>query len=909
MRTKLFYLTISLLVCFYTKGQIMSSVAGNGLGGFTGDGGSATAAALNNPYGICYNASGNLFIADFVNNRVRKISTSGIITTVAGSAASGFTGDGGPATSATMSGPVAVACDAAGNLYIADKNNHRIRMVNSSGIINTVAGNGSAVFAGDGGPATAGSLNSPSALTFDASGNLYIADLNNNRIRMVNTAGVISTIAGTGSATYSGDGAAATLAGLNNPAALAFDLSGKLYIADKGNNRIRVINTSGIISTIAGNGTSGFSGDGGSATAAQLLSPEGITVSSSGTVYFSDRNNQRIRKVTSAGIISTFAGNGTGSYAGDGAAATSASLNNPVGLAIDGAGNLRIGDCNNNRVRNVPTIATATLCPSSIPLAGIDTLGVNTFSSGSTIACNASPFYVFANYGTGGIVDSISSLFSPTLQLDFNTYQSSLGTNGKVSFYENGTYLSCLGPTVPCAISIGGGTALSGSRWTLYKCHNMNGSKAHDIVFSTTGAITTTTVNIKSAWTNQIFNSFVWSASGVSSQTVTIPASTNIGSCSFSIAPTVTNTAAFNDLGNGNCYVNPQLLALGTYTVTYTFSDTVCTNQFSNYTFSVGLPIVNWTAPKPCLPGPCITLTVNTGSQTTGTWSGSGVSGTSFCPSVLGNTNITYAVGTGTCSATQTHTLIVNATPTVTVNSASYCSGKSVLLSAAGATTYIWAPSTALSNTISANVTANPATSTTYTVYGTSNSCSSVALSTVTVHPLPVAGFTANPQPAFITNPAISFTDQTTNATLTNWSWTFGDGHFSSNQNPSNTFSNIGTYNVELLVTSNFGCRDSITKPIEIKADAIVIYNSFSPNGDGLNDIFEIDNIDAFGPNHVYIYNRWGQLLWDKSGYDNKTVVWEGKDNKGTVLPPATYFYIIEVDGKSTEKHWVELTK
>src|SRR6266850_1646511 len=337
---------------------ILTTVAGNGSPTFAGDGGAATSASFNSPAGVALDANGNLYIADYRNQRIRKVAAAtGIITTVAGNGTATFAGDGGAATSASLSGPYGVALDASGNLYIADYLNPRIRKVAAAtGIITTVAGDGVFAFAGDGGAATSASLSSPTGVALDASGNLYIADYGNQRIRKVDAAsGVITTVAGNGGPTFAGDGGAATNASLNFPSGVALDASGNLYIADYFNHRIReVAAATGIITTVAGNGSPTFAGDGGAATSASLWSPTGVALDSSGNLYIADHDNKRIRKVaTATGIITTVAGNGGSTFSGDGGAATSASLSTPTGVALDASGNLYVADQNNHRIRKV----------------------------------------------------------------------------------------------------------------------------------------------------------------------------------------------------------------------------------------------------------------------------------------------------------------------------------------------------------------------------------------------------------------------------------------------------------------------------------------------------------------------------------------------------------------------------
>ncbi len=334
--------------------QNIYTVAGNGTGSFCCDGGPAAAAELNNPFGVAIDVSGNLYIADYRNNRIRKVNTSGIITTIAGNGTAGYSGDGGQATAAELYFPASVATDASGNIYIADVGNERIRLVSTSGIISTFAGIGTVGYSGDGGQATAAELHSPYGVALDASGNIYIADELNQRIRMVNSTGIINTFAGNGTGSYSGDGGQATVAEIYNPSSITAN-AGNLYIADYTNARIRIVNSSGIINTFAGTGITGFSGDGGPATAAKLNYPAGTAIDASGNIYIADQTNERIRIINTSGIINTFAGRGVTGFSGDGGPATAAEFWVPECVATDASGNLYIADEVNNRIREVTT--------------------------------------------------------------------------------------------------------------------------------------------------------------------------------------------------------------------------------------------------------------------------------------------------------------------------------------------------------------------------------------------------------------------------------------------------------------------------------------------------------------------------------------------------------------------------
>jgi len=339
---------------------VISVVAGNGLSSGGGDGGLAVGASLGNPQGLAFDSSGNLYIADEANNNVRKVDTNGIITTVAGGGGASGLGDGGLATQAGLSWPTGVAIDKAGDLYIAEYANNRIRMVAAgTGIISTIAGTGPTGYSGDGGPATKATFTYPTGVAVDSSGNVYVADSDNCVIRKISPSGIISTVAGNGPTFgYGGDNGPATEAQLGSIGGVAIDASGNLYIADTGNERIRYVSASGIITTIAGTGAIGFSGDGSPATGATLDDPAAVAVDSSGAVYVADMANNRIRRFVSGGNIATFAG--TAVSAGDGGASTQARLDNPMSVAVDSSGNLYIADPSANRIRKVAPSGTIT---------------------------------------------------------------------------------------------------------------------------------------------------------------------------------------------------------------------------------------------------------------------------------------------------------------------------------------------------------------------------------------------------------------------------------------------------------------------------------------------------------------------------------------------------------------------
>ena len=447
-----------------TLDGLIQTAAGNGTAGYSGDGGQATNAKLNQPSGIAVDSSGILYIADTSNQRIRKVASDGTISTIAGDGTPGYSGDEGQASTARLNTPVAIAVDSARNVYVSDFNNTRVRKISRGGIIATIAGpspyfypqglsvdgggnvfvangitsqilevanngnvaiiagTGIAGYSGDGGSATNAQLFSPKAVVADASGNLYIADQGNGRIRKI-ASGTVSTIAGTGTtsatpgtgpansslnyglaldasrniftadynnnvvhkvvadgtattvvgtgvAGFSGDGGQAVNAQLSYPTGLAIDTAGNLYICDAGNHRVRKVATDGTITTFAGSGQVGYTGDGGSAVNAALDNPVGITVDTSGNVYFADEGANVVRKV-SGGNISTVAGTGTAGFSGDGGQATSATLNQPSDVAVDASGNILITDAGNGRLRKIASGGIITTLATASSLSGV----------------------------------------------------------------------------------------------------------------------------------------------------------------------------------------------------------------------------------------------------------------------------------------------------------------------------------------------------------------------------------------------------------------------------------------------------------------------------------------------------------------------------------------------------------
>ncbi len=396
----------------HLQAQIINTIAGNGAPGYNGEGSPAIAKELYNPFGVAVDAYGNIYIADQNNNRIRKVTPSGIISTFAGTGTMGFSGSGIPATASDLYTPMGVAVDGSGNVYIADQGDSKILKVDASGIITTVAGNGTFAYTGDGSAATNAGLQFPTSVAFDATGNMYIADYGNNVIRKVNTSGIISTFAGNGVPTWSGDSGPAISASLWNPEGVAVAGNGDMYIADWGNSRIRKVTaTSGFITTFV-----------------IANHPSSIVIDANSNLLVSEQGTSLIRKINPLGGITTIAGTTIG-YGGDGGAATSAQLNNPTGIALDGSGSLYIGDMNNNRVRKISNITV----PLS-PITGVTNLCIGVISSFSDATAGGSWSSTNPSVATiGASTGIVTAVAAGVTTIIYTTGSSSVMTNLTVS--------------------------------------------------------------------------------------------------------------------------------------------------------------------------------------------------------------------------------------------------------------------------------------------------------------------------------------------------------------------------------------------------------------------------------------------------------------------------------------------
>ena len=480
---KPFFTSVLLLFCVFTNAQIITRIAGNGTAGYSGNGGLATSAQLAFPRDVVTDNAGNLYIADEYNNVIRKVNSAGIISTVAGTGVVAYSGDGGLAVNATLYHPWGLAIDNSNNIYFIDQIGHLIRKIDNNAIITTITGNLPVGYTGNGGPLMGARFGEITGITFDNLGNMYIADGGNYVIRKVNSAGIISTIAGNQSTGFSGDGSLATSAQLGTTYAVAFDNAGNMYIPDPQNRRIRKVSTTGIITTFAGTGALGYSGDGGAAVLANLNNPWDIDIDNAGNLFIADESNFVVRKVDNSGIITTVAGNGLYGNIGDGGPGTSASLGYNCVVHVDANNNLLI--C----VREFfHVVRKLTLCQSGNVIITQQPQNVSLCNSGnanfSTTATNLSGYQWQEKVGTSWNNISNNATYSGattnTLNItgvttSFNNYQyRCVLTNSCGNAFTNPATLSVTAPNTPTINITTAATAICQGSTTTFTANTTN---------------------------------------------------------------------------------------------------------------------------------------------------------------------------------------------------------------------------------------------------------------------------------------------------------------------------------------------------------------------------------------------------------------------------------------------------
>jgi hypothetical protein len=465
----------------------ITTVAGNGTAGGAGDGGPASAAELATPVSVVPTSDGGYLIFQQGLSLVRRVSPGGIISTVAGNGSAGYSGDGGQATTAQMNAPSGGVMTADGGYLIADANNNAVRRVAPDGTITTAAGTGAAAFGGDGGPANAAQIRFPYDIALHPSdGSYLIADVDNNRIRRVALDGTITTVAGDGSPNFGGDGGPATAASIQDPSGVAYMPDGGYLIADTNNNRVRKVAPDGTITTVAGTGAAGSSGDGGPATSAQLNAPIRVAVAPDGSFAIADHLNNRVRRVAPDGTITTIAGTGTAAFSGDGGPAVAAELNNPFGVAFAGGGDVLIADTSNQRVRYVDAAAPLPVLTGTSPASPANDNApkiLGTATPGSQVnlyadaACSGGPVGsdVAANFAAPGIGVTVNDDSTTT----FFATETDMAGNASACSTSSVTYVEESTVSLPAPVRGRTVNAVPEAGKVLVKLPPRKGAKAH----------------------------------------------------------------------------------------------------------------------------------------------------------------------------------------------------------------------------------------------------------------------------------------------------------------------------------------------------------------------------------------------------------------------------------------------
>ena len=806
LQFRLYLSVIMIIICPHLcTSQIINTIAGNGTAGFSGDGAAATLASINNAGHVAIDASGNIFITDYNNNRIRKVNPAGIISTFAGTGVAGYSGDGGPAISARLNHPNVIAFDALGNIYFGDANNNVIRKISTSGIITTVAGTGVAGYSGDGGPAIAAKLGYLPSVVVDPSGNLIILDYSNNRVRKVDGAGIITTIVGTGIPGFSGDGGPAIAAKIHQPVYVTFDAAGNYYVVDQLNNRIRKVTTSGNISTVVGSGsTPGYSGDGGPATAALLHFPAAIAIDASGNMLICDAYNNVVRKVNTGGVISTFAGTGVTGYGGDGGPAIAATFNQCTGVTFDASGNIFISDFFNNRIReivignhnpyfdsgNAPALY---VCENAGPTPINSLLSISDTDIGQTETWTS--ILPPANGTLSGFAVTASSTGSTITPLGL-TYTPLTGYSGSDSFkvavsdgiasdtitihitvtpLPNAGVIS--GPTNVCvSSSISLTNTATGGAWTSGSPSVANAGGGSGIVTGLTAGVTVITYSVTNLCGTATDTQNIVVNPLPNAGLISGPISVCVGS-SISLTNTVTGGAwtsgspSVANIGSSSGVVTG--LTAGTTTISYSITNSCGTAVDTQNIVVLPLPNAGLiSGPISVCVGSSISLT-NTAAG--GTWSSgspsvANVGGSSGIVTGLtsGTAIISYSVTNSCGTAADTQNIAINSLPVAgtIAGPTNLCEGATISLSNT-ATSGVWNSSSTSTATITATGVLSGVTAGTCVIsYSVTNICGTATdTQSVTVNALPNPGSITAPSSTLCHGSSVTLTNTITGGT------------------------------------------------------------------------------------------------------------------------------------------------
>lgn len=922
--TQNFLLIVCCCFLFHTglQGQVISTIAGNGTTGSSGDGGPATGAQLNTPQAICMDNAGNLYIADYANYVIRKVNPAGIISLFAGTGVRGFSGDGGPATAADIGLPLGICIDKNGNIYFSDAQYHVIRKINTAGIISTIAGTPNVFgFSGDGGPATSAVMFSPSGICVDDAGNVYEAEFGSQVVRKISTTGIITTVAGQGTVLgYAGDGGPATNAMINSPTDVKIDKDGNLYIADVGNSVIRKVDAAGNISTFAGGAGIGYTGDGGPAASASLKYAYGVFVDANGNVYISDTGNSVVRMVDNTGTITTIAGNGTLGYSGDNGLPTDAALMSPAGLLVDAGGNIYIVDGGANVIRKIgvctlPVIlinpADQTICVSSNAFFFIKTAGNNLYQwqvndGTGWIALNNDAVY-------GGATNDTLSITAAPNTLDGYKYRCLATSTCSIPSPE--AVLNISSSAVP-AIQIGTATdticagmsviftatATNTGSSPLYqwKKNGINiGGNAATIAINNLQNTDSISCQLTSSNTCLINPQALSNKVGIVVKTNLVPAiSITASGNNVCAGTTVTFNAAITNGGNAPVYQwKKNAVAVGSNSSTYSdnnlangdqvtcslLSSENCTtvnpansNVITMQIVALATPVLSISTPTPTV---CDGGSLSFASETTfgGTapvykWIRNGVVLSNIASVYVGS--FTGADVTISCilysnarcrttdSAVSNLVLVkINPNPAVQLDdNNTLCTGSSRQLDAGVFNFYTWNDGSqfrflTISQTGTYSVSVIDA-----------NGCT--GSDTITVSRL-----VPNPSHFLPADTAICSYEAITINPLQNYtSYLWNDGSSAAAIN----IKNPGVYTLQVIDANTCVGNDTINVITKACTVGFYIPNAFSPNNDGINDVFKPTIFGTLKSYRLSIYNRWGQLVFQTTDVHKG---WDGSYN------------------------------